>query len=117
MDKATEYLKIVNSIAEPIGYSPSNIGMYIQPQQQGTSCHCEFTLPYEPNDPKETAIVDQLFNRASEALIENGAFFSRPYGIWANMVYSRDPKTASTLRKIREIFDPNNVLNPGKLCF
>ena len=55
--------------------------------------------------------------KASEELIRQGAFFSRPYGIWADMVYSRDAQTTIVLKKVKEYFDPNNVLNPGKLCF
>ena len=53
----------------------------------------------------------------SEALIKQGAYFSRPYGIWADIVYNRDAANKEMIRTIKGIFDPNNVLNPGKLCF
>ena len=46
-----------------------------------------------------------------------GAYFSRPYGIWANMVYKADARTTVVTQKVKDIFDPNNVMNPGKLCF
>jgi FAD/FMN-containing dehydrogenase len=49
--------------------------------------------------------------------MENGAFFSRPYGGWAKIVYARYPDGVKALRKLKDIFDPNNILNPGKLCF
>ena len=45
------------------------------------------------------------------------AYFSRPYGIWADMVYNSDARTTTVTQKIKQIFDPNNVMNPGKLCF
>ncbi|RPJ13983.1 MAG: FAD-binding oxidoreductase, partial [Deltaproteobacteria bacterium] len=35
----------------------------------------------------------------------------------ANMVYNRDTQGTIALRKIKQIFDPKNVMNPGKLCF
>ena len=54
---------------------------------------------------------------ASRGLHSQEAFFSRPYGIWAEMVYNADPMTAQVTRKIKAIFDPNNIMNPGKLCF
>ena len=59
----------------------------------------------------------ELFAKASEALSKQGSFLYRPYGIWADMAYSRDKQTTTVLRKIKGIFDPNNVMNPGKLCF
>ena len=38
-------------------------------------------------------------------------------GIWADMAYNRDAQTTILLKKVKGLFDPNNVLNPGKLCF
>ena len=63
------------------------------------------------------ARVKELYRKASEELIGQGAYFSRPYGMWANMVYNRDTQGTIALRKIKQIFDPKNVMNPGKLCF
>jgi len=63
------------------------------------------------------ATVQGLFTRASEELSRQGAFFSRPYGIWADMAYSSNPEHTSVSRTLKGLFDPNNVLNPGKLCF
>jgi FAD/FMN-containing dehydrogenase len=54
---------------------------------------------------------------ASRTLMEKGAFFSRPYGPWADMAYARFTEGVAALRKLKNIFDPNNILNPGKLCF
>jgi FAD/FMN-containing dehydrogenase len=49
--------------------------------------------------------------------MDAGAFFSRPYGAWADLAYGRDAATTAALRKLKAIFDPANVMNPGKLCF
>jgi FAD/FMN-containing dehydrogenase len=49
--------------------------------------------------------------------MEYGAFFSRPYGPWADLAYGRFTEGVAALRKLKSIFDPNNILNPGKLCF
>jgi FAD/FMN-containing dehydrogenase len=46
-----------------------------------------------------------------------GAFFSRPYGESAGMILNRDAATVAVLNKFKKIFDPNNVMNPGKVCF
>jgi len=117
LDKTPDFLRTMNSVAEASGYPTSDIGVYIQPLHQGSSCHCEFLLPYDNENPKEAAKMQQLYTAASKELLKQGAFYSRPYGIWANMAFNRDAQTTNTLRKLKGIFDPNNVMNPGKLCF
>ncbi|MBA7665562.1 hypothetical protein ES703_73636 [subsurface metagenome] len=50
--------------------------------------------------------------------MDSGAFFNRPYGLWAKEVFKRHTDSTQTaLKKVKKIFDPNNVLNPGVLCF
>jgi FAD/FMN-containing dehydrogenase len=84
---------------------------------QGTGYHCEFNLFFDPSDTKEVGSLKKLSHYAVQSLMNKGAFFSRPYGSWADMVYERDAETAASLRKIKGIVDPNNIMNPGKLCF
>lgn len=117
LNRAQEFVSAMNTLAEASEYSSSDLGIYIQPTHMGTSCHVEFSLPYDPGDEKETAKVKDLFTRASEALSKQGAFYTRPYGIWADMAYSRNAEHTSLTRQLKGIFDPNCVLNPGKLCF
>ena len=117
LNKVPEFIKTMNSLAESSNYSLSDIGVYIQPTHMGTSCHLEFSLPYDPGDEKELTMVKDLFTRASDELSKQGAFYTRPYGIWADMAYSRNAEHMSLSKKLKGIFDPNNVLNPGKLCF
>ena len=117
LNRAPEFVAAMYSVAEAFKYPPSDIGVYIQPTHLGTSCHVEFSLPFDPGDEAEVARMQGLFTRASEELSKQGAFFSRPYGIWADMAYSRNAEHTSLSRKLKELFDPNNVLNPGKLCF
>jgi FAD/FMN-containing dehydrogenase len=117
LNRTPEFVTTVYSLAEALKYSPPDIGVYIQPTHLGTSCHVEFSLPFDPSDEQEVAKVQGLFTKASEELLKQGAFFSRPYGIWADMAYGRDAEHTSLSRKLKGLFDPNNVLNPGKLCF
>lgn len=117
LNRTPEFAKTMNSFAAANNYPVSDIGVYLQPLHQGASCHCEFILPYDRNNPEETNKMQQLFTQASQAMVEQGAFFSRPYGIWAKMAYERDAQTTRVLKKLKGIFDPNNIMNPGKLCF
>ena len=61
------------------------------------------------------------FSKASECiqgcLMNQGAFFTRPYGIWADMAFNKDEQSMILLKQIKGILDPNGVMNPGKLCF
>ena len=61
--------------------------------------------------------IKELYTKASEELLQKGAYYSRPYGIWADMAFNRDAQTTTVLKKVKGIFDPNNVMNPGKLFF
>jgi FAD/FMN-containing dehydrogenase len=116
-DKLPELVSVMNGIAEKCDYPTSNMGIYIQPIVQGVSCHCEFNLFFEPGNSIEENRIRTLSEAAFEALANRGAFFSRPYGPWADLAYRRDAVTTISLRKIKDIYDPNKIMNPGKLCF
>ena len=117
MDRVPQFIKAMYEIANNHQYPSTDIGIYVQPIQQGRGCHCEFSLPCDPSNPREVEQVRELFMSASDALIKMGGFFSRPYGPWADMVYNRNAAAKEAIRKVKSIFDPNNIMNPGKLCF
>jgi FAD/FMN-containing dehydrogenase len=116
-DKLSDFTKIMYDTAVQYDYPIPDIGVYLQPVVQGTSYHCEFNLFFNPQDAMDVNKVRRLSAAAAEALIAGGAFFSRPYGLWADMAYRRDAETTAVLRKVKKIFDPNDIMNPGKLCF
>ncbi len=117
LDRTPEFVQTMYAAAGSCQYPVPDIGVYIQPVHQGASCHCEFYLPYDRTNAVETRRMQGFFKQASEEVLKQGAYFSRPYGIWANMAFNRDAQTTAVLKKIKGIFDPNNVMNPGKLCF
>ncbi len=117
LDKTAGYLKTIYSAADEHHYPALDIGVYIQPVHQGVSCHLEFILPVNPMNRVDSLKVQKLYYDASLRLFREGAYFSRPYGIWADMVYNADARTTIVTKKVKEIFDPNNIMNPGKLCF
>ena len=117
LEKTPKFIDLMNEVAGQCCFPSSDIGVYIQPMVQGTCCHVEFDLFYDHKNKKETVRVQDLYNLARESLMNAGGFFSRPYGAWADMAYRRDGETAAALRKVKQIFDPNNIMNAGKLCF
>jgi FAD/FMN-containing dehydrogenase len=98
-------------------YSAGEIGAYVQPIERARTFSCVFDLHCFPDREADYNNVKELFIEASEAMIKAGAFFDRPYGCWADMMYRRNATYAEYLKKIKTELDPNNVLNPGKLCF
>lgn len=117
LNRTVGFIDTMSKMAEANGYPATDLGVYIQPVMQGVGCHCEFSLMYDPNDAEEAERIRRLFVRASERLAGSGAFFSRPYGLWADVVYRRDTATANALRKVKALLDPEGIMNPGKLCF
>ena len=91
--------------------------MYIQPIEHNRACQMEFTFFYNPADPAEKARIAGLYRNAATALLNQGAFFSRPYGELAPMMYERAAGYTMALKRLKKVFDPKNIMNPGNLCF
>jgi len=117
LNRTPAYLNIMQSAAQRCGYPGQDIGIYLQPLMQGVCCHCEFVIPFDPANPNEVTRAQKLIDETSRELMRQEAFFSRPYGNWADMVYRADMQSTEILRKVKGIFDPRKVMNPGKLCF
>ena len=107
----------LSEVAAKYHYSWGDIGAYVQPVERARSFYCVYDLHCDPTNNSDVERVKALFNEASEALIDAGAFFDRPYGPWADMMYRRNATYAEYLKKIKAQLDPNNIMNPGKLCF
>jgi hypothetical protein len=115
--KVGELINIMYKAADDAGYPVPDMGIYVQPLVQGCNYHVEFNLFYDPENPRETNRVKQLAASVIKPLISAGAFFSRPYGENARAILNRDAATVDALKRVKTIIDPDNVMNPGKLCF
>jgi len=115
--KTPEFARIMAEVAQQREYNTGNIGVYIQPVAQGTGCHCEFDLYYDPDNQAEAEKTRRVVAEMADKMEARGAFFSRPYTELAEVAYRRSRDTADMQKKVKGIFDPNGILNPGKLCF
>lgn len=115
--KTPEFAEAMTEIARQLEYPTDNIGMYIQPVVLGTSCHCEFDFYYDPADQTAVEKTRKIVSEAADKMEAMGGFFSRPYRPWADVAYRRSSDTAEMQKKVKGIFDPNGILNPGQLCF
>jgi len=117
LDRVPRFLEAMDSLLKQHHFPKKDLGVYIQPIQQGRNCHLEFNLMYDGESPKAADRVRALFEGASEAFMKAGAFYSRPYGLWADLAYRNDPQTVKALEMVKNMLDPSRVMNPGKLCF
>ncbi len=98
-------------------YPAPDMGVYIQPLVQGANYHVEFNLFYDSGNRREANTVKDLSARVIDPLMAQGAFFSRPYGENASTILNKDAATIQALLRVKSIFDPDNIMNPGKLVF
>jgi FAD/FMN-containing dehydrogenase len=116
-EKLEGQISVMQELANELGYPATDMGIYLQPIVQGANCHCEFNLFYDPENPTELERVEELASFAVTSLMATSAYFSRPYDKSARMIVNRDAAYVEALTRVKEIVDPNKVMNPGKLCF
>lgn len=114
---APKFINKVEKIATEHGYPITDIGGYLQPIEHNRACYLEFDLFYDPTSHPEVKQVQNLYTEAAPVLLKEGALFTRPYGELAKLVYDRANGYATTLKRVKKLFDPNNIMNPGNLCF
>ncbi len=116
-DRLSLYYDTMIEQAVGHGFPLRNLGVHIQPVCQGHGHHCEFSLFYDPESSTERRKTKELYLSVGKALLDRGAFFSRPYDLLAEQVVNRDAASKNALEKLKKIFDPQNIMNPGKLCY
>jgi hypothetical protein len=114
---AKKFIDRVKEIAAGHDYSMNDVGSYLQPIEHHRACHLEFNFFYDPANPLEIERVRKLYRAAAINLLNEGAFFSRPYGELAPILYERAAGYTMILKRVKKVFDPNHIMNPGNLCF
>jgi len=112
LDRAPRFCELFGELAVSAGIEPERIGAYVQPQLGGRTAHIELILACAPGEQEQTA---RFVAEVAEPLAAEGAFFSRPYGAWAQVAFARSPASARLLGKVKSIFDPDGILAPGRL--
>ncbi len=116
--RVPEFEKAIQELAIKHRYPPSDIGGYVQVEERAFhSMYCEFEFYCDREDEDESKSVGKLWLEAIERVANMGGYLNRPYGPIANAVYSRCGTYTMYLKELKKQWDPNNILNPGKLCF
>ena len=114
LDRMPAFEKITLETVKEHGLPGVDIGIYIQPVVQNHACQVEFIIPFIPDSEAEIFRLNLVEKQVISNLIEAGAFFSRPYGTAAELVWLQNPGNYEVLKQIKNIFDPNRVLQRGK---
>ena len=118
LDRVPNFIPAVNEVAVKHQYPVNDIGCYIQPVENGRACQLEFNFYYNPQDEAEKERMRGLYGEAAAAVFERGAWFTRPYGsAVTNMIYKRYATYVAVAKRFKKYADPNNIMNPGTLCF
>jgi FAD/FMN-containing dehydrogenase len=96
-------------------FSPK-LGWMIMPLNFGGSYYFEPNLYHNPDNREEHEGTRKAFLEISRTLIHAGGYFPRPYPLWAEEVYFRMGTYHRKVKMVKEMLDPRNIMNPGKLA-
>ncbi|MCP4754744.1 MAG: FAD-binding oxidoreductase [Proteobacteria bacterium] len=114
LDKVPNLIEIFRKSLGRNDLSEKPLGSYIQPVVQNHSCHVELLYPHDPENTAEVEALRKVEREVVAELASSGAFFNRPYGVAADIVFRQNPFNFDLTKKLKGIFDPNGVLNNGK---
>lgn len=117
LNRAPDFVQVMSQVATENGYCIDDVGIYIQPMEYGRACHFECNFSYDPGNTDDVAMIYNLYAEAAETAMDMGGYFSRPYGVVADMVYDKAASYTAAMKKVKQLLDPKNIMSPGRLCF
>ena len=113
-DGITGIVQAARELLAAQGWPESKVAIYVQPRIRGRNLHIEIMLPHTPAEAARAQSIGRLL---AKTLMQQGGFFSRPYGEWASIAYADNLSLLPYLQQTKALFDPERVLNPGRLCY
>ncbi len=113
MDRVKFFSSLFKQVAAKSGIKSKDVATYVQPQLAGRCCHLEFVVA--ARNKQELARAARFCDHGALELIKNGAYFSRPHGAWAGPAMSAAGSAAPIFSKMKNVFDPDNIMAPGRL--
>lgn len=115
--KAEFFVNTARSFLDSSGFDCRQLGIYLQPVEHNRACQVQFSFHYNRFNPEICSQIDELSFQTAKLCREQGGYFTRPYGRLADYLYDGAAGYRSALKRVKKIFDPDNTMNPGNLCF
>ena len=116
-EKTKMFIDAMKDICGKHSYEFDKLGIYQQPIEHNRACQLQFSFFYDPAEASAVEEVKAIYDAAFEKMLELGGYFTRPYGNMAERLYERAGSYTAALKKVKALFDPENIMNPGNLCF
>ncbi|MHA1378764.1 MAG: FAD-binding oxidoreductase [Candidatus Helarchaeota archaeon] len=122
MKTGPQLFKIFKEVGAECGFDPDIVSFVSTPTASGPN-NWSGQLTYSEGelfvDQTEVGMMDKLkkFSKLSiERIIDAKLIYSwfRPYAQVLKITLERAGETGKLLKKLKDIFDPNNIMNPGK---
>ncbi len=122
LDRVASHVQAVTEVLEQANFPVDRMQLYVQPVIQARATHLEFSLIADkPSSSRDSATsyhnVELIGRKIARYAVSHGGFFSRPYRLVSEVAFQGHDVYMDGLRKIKNIFDPNAILNRGELCF
>ncbi len=115
LNEIQRFNQMADAISKKYGYPIDDLFGYLMPVEQAHTCYYDFTVYYDRNDKHNSEQMKEFYLELSEAIIENGGIIDRPYGPWAKIIYSRNTAYYKFWRQVKQLIDPHEIMNPGRL--
>ena len=109
------YDKIIRDVASGKSFERP-LGVFILPIEQGRTCYVDYDLYFDPSDKKEVGVMREMLKEIYPKLIDAGASFQRSdYPLINEKLREKAPGYYAFMDKFKEMLDPSNIFNPGRL--
>jgi glycolate oxidase len=113
MSKVPNILKTISDLAKKYNLKIPTVG-------HAGDGNLHPTISYDSTNPDEVKRVEQASAELFEEVIELGGTLTGEHGIGLAkarfMTMEHDPVAMDVMRSLKKSFDPNNILNPGKMA-
>jgi glycolate oxidase len=113
MSKVPNILKTISDLAKKYDLKIPTVG-------HAGDGNLHPTISYDSTNPDEVKRVEQASAELFEKVVELGGTLTGEHGIGLAkapfMHLEHDPVAMDVMRSIKKSFDPNNILNPGKMA-
>ncbi|MBD3231008.1 MAG: FAD-binding protein [Candidatus Lokiarchaeota archaeon] len=122
LNRVNKHIKRAYEIISNHQFPREKVNLYLQPIIQARAVNVEFSLMVDISESSHSKSnrkdARKILTELADYISQNGGFFSRSYKLINEFAFTdRNKGVQDSLRKIKEIFDPNYILNKGQLIF